>query len=395
MVTRAAELIAPAVAKPPVSPLTVCHVTVAHTQLKSRSFHRQFMPLAAAGVNIRYAAPAAGVSRRDGVEFVALPERANGRLRLHAIPRLLRTLLQQRASLYHFQDPQLLPIAFVLKLLFRKRIVYDAYEDFPSIAARHRSIPRWARPVAARIVAFLERLAAMVFDGIITADPPTLRRLARQGKCRKMVFYNFPNLDFFPPPNGQPKRFDLVYRGGLSERTGTFLLVDSMNELASLGMRPRLLLIGYFDDNASERKLRQRISELALDPYVEIRGRIEHEDMACALSEARIGISPLQPIPKFQLNVPVKIFEYWACGLPVIASDLVPMRPFFRDGYAGLLFPAGSVAELTRSIVWMLDHPDEAARMGRNGRNLVAQRLNNAGEVAKLHRFCSRITAMP
>jgi len=395
MVTRAAELVAPAVAEQSVSPLTVCHFTVAHTQLKSRSFHRQFMPLTAAGVNIRYAAPARGVSQRDGVDFVPLPERANRPLRLRAITRLLRTLLRQRAGLYHFQDPQLLPIAFALKLLFRKRVVYDAYEDFPSIAASHRSIPPWLRPLAGKIVTFLERLAALVFDGIITADSRTLRRLARQGKSRKLVFYNFPNLDFFPPPSRQTKRFDLVYRGGLSERTGTFLLLESMNELASRGMRPRLLLIGYFDDNASERKLRQRISELALDPYVEICGRIEHEDMSRLLGEARIGISPLQPIPKFQLNLPVKIFEYWACGLPVIASDLVPMRPFFRDGYAGLLFPPSSIAELARSIAWMLDHPDEAARMGCNGRNLVEQRLNNAAEVAKLHRFCSQIAAMP
>lgn len=235
----------------------------------------------------------------------------------------------------------------------------------------------------------------MAFDGVITADSRTMRRLARQGKSRKLVFYNFPNLDFFPPPNRQTKEFDLVYRGGLSERTGTFLLLDSMNELASLGMRPRLILIGYFDDHASERELRRRISELALDPYVEIRGRIEHEDMSRSLCEARIGISPLQPVPKFQLNLPVKIFEYWACGLPVIASDLLPMRPFFRDGYGGLLFRPGSVAGLTRSIAWMLDHPDEAALMGRRGRNLIEQQLNNAAEVAKLHRFCSRIAAMP
>ena len=127
-------------------------------------------------------------------------------------------------------------------------------------------------------------------------------------------------------------------RARLSERAGTFLLLDAMRILSVRGKDCKLLLIGYFDDDAAKNKLRGYIKALALESNVEIRGRLDHESMSSALGEARIGVSPLQPIPKFLLNIPVKIFEYWACGLPVVASDLPPMRPFFRDGEAGLLF---------------------------------------------------------
>lgn len=396
MGTHTAEWIARAASREQARPITVCHFTTSHTQLKSRTFHRVFLPLAGTGVGVRYVAPAAlGVHWRDGVRFVALPHRTNRWRRILAAPALLRRLLRQEASLYHFQDPELLPLAFALKLIFRKRVVYDAYEDFPAMAAYNKALPRLLRPLAARMVSGAENLAASVFDGVMTADPRTLRRLAQRGKSRKLVFYNFPNLDFFPPPRPCAKAFDIVYRGGLSERTGTFVLLDALRLLADRNRSARLLLLGYFDDVAAENNLCDRVRILGLQSSVEIRGRIAHEEMAEALSQAGIGVSPLQPIPKFLVNLPVKIFEYWACGMPVIASDLPPMRPFFRNSQAGLLVEPGSAAALAESIAWLLDHPDAASQMGRRGRELVMQRFNNESEIHKLRRFCARIAAQP
>jgi len=391
MATHAAKLIALSAPQESARSVTLCHFTTAHAELKSRSFHREFMPLAAAGFGVRYVAPMTSSTSRDGVDLIALPLRANRLRRLLALPALLAKLLRQRASLYHFQDPQLLPLALVLKLLFRKRVVYDAYEDFPSMAADKSSIPRFLRPFAAKLMAGLESLAARSFDGVMTADPFTLRRMAHRGNSRKLVFYNFPNLDLFPSLRARAKSFGVVYRGGLSERAGTFLLLEAMRLLSTRANPVRLLLIGYFDSPADETALRERICVLGLESSVEIRGRLAHEQMAGALSEARIGVCPLQPVPKFLLNIPVKVFEYWACGLPVVASDLPPIRPFLRNGHAGFLFPPKSATALAQSIGWLLDHPQEAARIGERGRELVAQRFNNSCEVHKLRRFCAQI----
>ena len=393
MATHAAKLTAHTALQERARPLTVCHFTTAHTELKSRSFHREFMPLAASGFGVRYVAPMKSSANRNGVDLVALSLSRNRLRGVLTLPALFAKLLRQRTSLYHFQDPQLLPLALALKLLFRKRIVYDAYEDFPSMAANKASIPRFLRPYAAKFLAGIESLAARCFDGVMTADPFTLRRLGHHRKSRKLVFYNFPNLDVFPPIRPHTKSFDVVYRGGLSERAGTFLLLDAIHQLAARSRPLRLLLMGYFDSPAAEAALRQRIRALELDTSVEIRGRLAHEDMAAALSEARIGVCPLQPVPKFLLNIPVKVFEYWACGLPVIASDLPPIRPFFRHGHAGFLVPPKSATALARSIGWLLDHPDDATRMGKRGRELVTQRFNNTVEIHKLRRFCAQIAA--
>jgi glycosyltransferase involved in cell wall biosynthesis len=391
MATGTAELVVRTTARALDRRITVCHFTTAHTELKSRSFHRELMPLAEGGMSVLYVAPMKCDERRGRMDFVAQPAQKSRLRRVLAAPALLRTLLRVGADLYHFQDPELLPVAFALKLLFRERVVYDAYEDFPSMVVNKRFMPRMLRRTAARVIDFAEQQAARCFDGVITADSLTLRRLAHCGKSRKLVFYNFPNLDFFPAPKPRPKRFDVVYRGGLSERAGSYLLVEAMRLLAARGKPARLLLIGYFDDAAAERELRERIRAAGLASRVVIRGRLDHDRMADALGEARVGVSPLQPIPKFLRNIPVKIFEYWACGLPVVASALPPILPFFRHGEAGLLYSPLSSERLADAIGWLLDHPDMASRMGERGRDLVTQRFNNRSEVLKLHRFCASI----
>jgi hypothetical protein len=376
-------------------PIRFCHFTTSHSTLKSRSFHRESLPLAAAGFDIRYVSPARGQTRYHNIEFIELPRRKSIIGRPLTGARLLIKLLRQRADIYHFQDPQLLPLGLLLKLIFRKRVIYDAYEDFPSMAVTKQSLPRIVRPLAAMTVAAAEFVAAQCFDAILTADPFTLRRTARTGRSRKLVFYNFPNLDFFPRPQPAEKRFDLVYRGGLSERAGSFILLDALHRLANEGRSVRLLLAGYSDSAADCHQLREQIVALGLNANVGLLGRIPHEEMAAALGSARIGICPLQDIPKFRLNIPVKIFEYWACGLPVIASDLPPSRPFMRGSGAGVLFSPGDSVALARAISHLLDQPDETKRMGERGRAIVEQRFNNGAEARKLISLCAKLAYKP
>lgn len=374
--------------------LNFCHFTVVHSELKSRSFHRICLPLAQGGTHVTYISPAKATPV-DGINFVSIPKRASRVRRFISNWTVLRKLLRTHAQIYHFQDPELLPLAFVLKVLLRKRVIYDAYEDFPSMARGSSSIPRPFRALAAKFVAVAERLAAEVLDGIITADPFTLRRLARNGRSRKLVFSNFPNLDLFPPLQHGPKPFDLVYRGGLSERAGIYDLLHALHSLKSRSRPLQLLLIGYFDNAAAETILRERIERLGLGTNIEIRDRIPHDDMAATLAQARIGICPLRATAKFSLNIPVKVFEYWACGLPVVASDLRPIRPYFRTAGAGVLFAPGDNSSLAASIEWLLDHPRAAETMGRNGRTAIVTRFNNEAEISRLEAALAKIASRP
>jgi glycosyltransferase involved in cell wall biosynthesis len=65
------------------------------------------------------------------------------------------------------------------------------------------------------------------------------------------------------------------------------------------------------------------------------------------------------------------ITEAMGMARAVITSRVPALTGQFRDGEAGMYVEPGDVAGWRASIQYLLDHPDEAARMGQTGRALV------------------------
>ncbi len=204
MATHAAKLIAASALPLRAQAVTVCHFTTAHSELKSRSFHREFMPLAAGGFGVRYVAPMKSSTSRDGVDLIALPLGAKATSSFPGPHRAsCNTFAPARdpvplpgsaAPSARLRAETLLPQARHLRRL--RRFSLDGGQQ--NVHSSHSSPSRRKKSLPA-----IENLAAHCFDGVMTADPFTLRRLAHCGNSRKLVFYNFPNLDLFPPVQRQ------------------------------------------------------------------------------------------------------------------------------------------------------------------------------------------------
>jgi glycosyltransferase involved in cell wall biosynthesis len=65
---------------------------------------------------------------------------------------------------------------------------------------------------------------------------------------------------------------------------------------------------------------------------------------------------------------PLTVLEAFACGTPVITSNLGSMAEIVRHGYNGLLFAPGDPQDLARQVRWAFDHPEELRAMRRNAR---------------------------
>jgi hypothetical protein len=91
-------------------------------------------------------------------------------------------------------------------------------------------------------------------------------------------------------------------------------------------------------------------------------------------------------------NIPTKMFEYWALGLPVIASNLPPIRSFLIDGKNGLLFNASDPKDLARAIEWLLSHTSAGKKMGEMGREQVYTYWNIDRHIGDLLNFYQQIS---
>lgn len=397
----------------PLAGVTVCHLTPLERLRDERAFTRESLPTQAYGLRAVIVGPHAQSGLVEEVEFIPIAKSRNRAHRLLTAARIITTALKQRADIYHVHNPELIIAGIVLKLVFRKKVIYDTREDFPSMMLTKTYLPRSLRKPMSKIVSRFEKFAARMLDGVITADAGSLRPLARTGNSKKLVFYNFPNLRYFPEkagmasevsrsqpcsgfgslgaPTSTAKAYDLVYRGGLSERAGTFELLKAVHLLRQRNISARLLLFGYTDDRKSGAAITNSIRNLGIEDLVTLGGLIPHEKMAETLSLARIAVCPLQKTPKFLNNIPVKVFESWACGLPVIATDLPPIRPFFGRRRLGLLVKPGDPQELADAIVFLMSSPNLAQEFGCRARQVVAERYNTSVEVRKLISFYTRV----
>jgi glycosyltransferase involved in cell wall biosynthesis len=234
-------------------------------------------------------------------------------------------------------------------------------------------------------------IASLYLDGIVTADPGVQSDFRRIAKDRTLVYYNFPVPQLFESSmNGAPKA-DLVYIGGMSERTGIFVLLEALALLARRCLRPTAWLGGYTDGEKGRLTIEEAVRSKGLESQVRIHGRMLHTEVADWIRSGRIGLVMLQPIPKFMKNIPTKLFEYWACGRPVIASDLPPIRPFFSDRKNGLIFSPTEPESLAAVIQYAIEHPVEMEQIGRLAQKHVYDNWNNDRQIERLIRFYEKI----
>jgi len=140
-----------------------------------------------------------------------------------------------------------------------------------------------------------------------------------------------------------PSETVVVYTGGLMEWKGVDVLVDAAREL------PRLRFVIAGGTDADVARLRARAREQA---NVRIDGFQAPERVPLYLAAADLGVVPnrSQPLISARYTSPLKVFEAFAAGLPLVASDLPSLRELLQEGEDALLVAPDDAAALGRGI---------------------------------------------
>ncbi len=364
--------------------MQVVHLTSVHPPFDVRIFQKECSALAEAGHQVTLIAPHDRDEQAGKVVIHAVAKAGCRASRMLLGPwRVYRRALRERADAYHFHDPELIPVGLLLRAR-GKAVVYDLHEDVPRDILGKDYLPKLLRRPLSVAADGLERIAGVLFSGLIAATPAIARRFSRlNGKLT--VVQNFPlrrEFAIHAVPSWDQRSASVAYAGCLTRDRGVREMVEAIN-LVSSRCNATLKLAGEFWPADLQGRVRalpgwRRVAELGLLPRSKV-GEL--------LATARAGLLVFHPDPNNVQAQPNKLFEYMAAGIPVIASNFPLWKEIVAETGCGLLVNPLKPPEIAEAIEYVLTHPAEAERMGCRGREAVEKTFNWECEQSKLLQF--------
>jgi glycosyltransferase involved in cell wall biosynthesis len=220
-------------------------------------------------------------------------------------------------------------------------------------AARYRTL------AAPELASLLERSVLRGAELVLAVSRPLARYARARGARRVAVCPNGVDTELFAPPvTRSPRRPSAVFTGTLRPWHGIETLAEAWR-LFGAGAPP-LTVVG----DGPGRRLLEEVG-------ARVTGALPHAEVPPVLAGADIGIAPYaaDAPPYFS---PLKLFEYMAAGLAVVAAA-IPGVTELVDERTAVLVPPGDPEALANAVARLAADPLARERLGRAGR-MLAQR---------------------
>ncbi len=363
----------------------VAHLTSAHPRYDIRIFVKECQSLYLSGNEVFLViADGRGSEILNGVQIFDVGC-SKGRLnRMLHVPHLVfLKAIELEAEVYHLHDPELLPIGMKLKKL-GKKVLFDSHEDIPNQILGKHYLHTLLRKLISKSYAFYEEYACLRFDGVVAATP-YIRDKFKLINQQTIDINNFPILSEFEGIKWEEKSLnEICYVGTIAQVRGVLELVTAMNLTNS---EVRLNMVGAF----VERNIQDFVSLQPGWKKVNYLGVQDRQGVGVVLGRSVAGLVNLHPLINYLDALPIKMFEYMSAGIPVIASDFPLWREILEDNECGICVNPLDPQDIANAINYLISHPEEAKRMGENGRHAVLEKFNWSIEEKKLIQFYEEV----
>lgn len=356
----------------------ITHVSSAHPWTDNRIHYREAMSLAAAGYRVSLIAVESPLpGEQTEVDVRRIPQRARlARMTLSSAQATIMAL-RTRAKVLHLHDPELIPHIPIMRLLGRT-VIYDAHEDLPAQVAEKAYLPPLLRK-AAQLLAHVLVALSKSSDHVVCATEKIAERYDPE---RSTVVHNYPPLrqdeEDDTRVSVQDREAQAVYVGAMSEGRGARVMIAAFDDI-SLPTDWVLSLAGTAPTGL--------LGELASDPgweRVEFHGHVAPKAARDLILGARVGLVLFAESPAHLEALPTKMFEYFAAGVPVIASDFPLWREIIETNGCGLLVDQRSPRAVAQAIRKYAEVPSLLEEHSRNARRFAVTRGNWAQEASRL-----------
>jgi glycosyltransferase involved in cell wall biosynthesis len=357
--------------------MNIVHITSAHPANDIRILIKECNALAAHGHHVTLLhAKSENFKNEFGVQLVGLKLTTTGRLSrfTKVVNAIANYACSLKADVYHLHDPELIRIIPRLKSTGAK-VIFDAHENLPKQIATKKWIPNALKGITSWLVTRIMKYYCSKCDGIITVNSLLVKTYAKINK-NTIAIHNYPLLSEFDISTQLTVLGDdVIYVGGLMESRGIINILEAFKDIDLT-----LKLAGKFENETFHHTCEQHISWSKVN-YL---GFLNRAEVAKAISNSLCGLLLLKPYESYLESTPIKLFEYMAAGIPVIASDF----PYWRsilNGYDCVYWvDANDIESIKKVIVELFNNKSNALLKGQVGKRAVIEKFNWEAEQKNL-----------
>jgi glycosyltransferase involved in cell wall biosynthesis len=249
----------------------------------------------------------------------------------------------------------------------------------------HRAYASIKNPFKGTVVHLIDRISFYLSDHIL----PVTQKIAENMHTleeipweKLTVLPSGTNIDLFHPMDKRQYCRKLGFDESLTYIgfSGTFFryqgidtLIEATPSIIQKYPQVRFLILG---DGPMKDTWQIMLTENDLEAYFIFPGFIPYEQVPSYCAVMDICVAPYHRSAGD--SSPVKIFDYLACGKPVVATDVGETGGFFSDSGAVMIVPPEDPAALAQGLNLLLENETLRAEMGEKGRAFVAGKYSRA-----------------
>jgi len=307
-----------------------------------------------------------------------------------------------RYDIIYARDFHTVIIALLPRIFFNKRLIFEingiAHEEqkLKSHSILNRILVSFIRKA--------EKMATRYSDRVVSVTPQIATYLIQDFHCQAdkvKVIGNGVNTKIFQPIYDEKllwswrkklgiKKEDVViaFIGNLALWQGVNILIESAFQLLSNRENLKFLIVG---GGLLRGSLEKRVSNSIYEKKFIFTGMIEYEKIPILINIADICVAPFISKRNRTTGVsPLKVFEYMACGKPIVCSRIEGLEFIEQEG-VGRLIPPEDVMSLQEGLIDLIKNPQKRIMMGNKGLQIVCERFSWESRVTQIEEVLKKM----
>ena len=186
----------------------------------------------------------------------------------------------------------------------------------------------------------------------------------------------------------------IVFLGTFRNWHGVRQLPRIMKQVINAVPSTKCIAIG---EGAELEGVKTAVKDLGIDASFIFTGAMPYDSVPAYLALGTVGIAPYDcdaypPLRQFGFFwSPLKIFEYMASGMPVVAIDIEPLNHVVKDGERGYVVPEGNWTGFAEKIINLLQNPSKCSTIGTAAKTFAVEKYSWQAHVHQINRILESV----